>query len=343
MRASLILAFVSTFAVARAAEAPDVRLPAPAEPARSRWNFQFTPKAFQKHPELDFHVITELTPEGRKAPQPTAQHPIFYLAQPGKFMQLGDNVADEKAPNLAALESAIQSALAASNFEVATPRTPVPTLVVVFNYGSFAQSSTTQNDLNEADTLQSAAEDGTAPVMRAAGERDVESMLPVVLASPQARTDLIHRAELVGGEKFAHDLGAVLDQEAKLKQAGGGLFGPLRDVTPFHRFMNSSTEITDLVVDAFGSCYFVTASAYDYAAMRHGKRVLLWRTKMTVSSQGVSMTESLPSLIAAAGPYLGRETPSAVTLTRKLNREGRVELGTPRVVEDPPPASASGH
>jgi hypothetical protein len=289
---------------------------------------------------LDFHVITELTPEGRKAPQPTGQHPIYYLAQPGKFMQLGDNApANENAPNLTALENAIQSALAASNYLAATPRTPVPTLVVIFNYGSFAQSSTTLHDLHEAEALQSVSEDGTAPVMRGGGERDVESMLPVVLASPTARTDLIHRAELVGGEKFAHDLGAALEEEARLKQAGGGLFGPLRAMTPFHRFMDSSTEITDLVVDAFGSCYFVTASAYDYASMRHGKRVLLWRTKMTVSSQGISMTESLPSLILTAGPYLGRDMSGALTLTRKINREGRVEVGTPRVVEESPPTA----
>ena len=75
------------------------------------------------------------------------------------------------------------------------------------------------------------------------------------------------------------------------------------------------------------------ASAYDYQAMGKNRRILLWRTKMTVDTKGVSMTDTLPAVIVAAGPYFGRETEEATVLTKRVVRQGKVDVGTPTVVE----------
>jgi hypothetical protein len=61
--------------------------------------------------------------------------------------------------------------------------------------------------------------------------------------------------------------------------------------------------------------------------------VLLWRSKMTVDSAGVSMADTLPGLIQNAARYFGRDMPVAATLSRPLNREEQVHLGPLEVKE----------
>ncbi len=350
------------FAVAAGLVLPASAQP-PAEPKRSQFVFSLLPKSFQKHPSLDFHVITELTAEGKKSPLPTADHPAYYIEQPGKFSQLGNNTpANEHAPDVKELTRAMVKALSDNHYVPATPSTPLPALAVVFNYGSFARFSTASYDFDQAqqiaqmqeqmadtaarsgqtDAMSSIASDG---FMRSDEDRDADSLLPIVLAHKQEREDVLQRAALIGGEKFARELADALNQEATYTTGHTALgFGSVDMSSPFHRFANANESTMNLVEESFSGCYFVVASAYDYIAMRKGKRVLLWRTKMTVNSSGVSMSETLPTLVVTAGPYFGREMAEAVTLTRRISREGKVEVGTPRVIgysEDPATAPPS--
>jgi hypothetical protein len=146
--------------------------------------------------------------------------------------------------------------------------------------------------------------------------------------------------------KFAYQLSSVLDDEVRLSQidenAGraaalvGNPFPDFRSMaTPFHRFLQSDPKIEMLVEATFGSCYFVVASAYDGVAMAKGEGRLLWRTKMTVNSSGVSMREALPTLIASSAPFIGRDMRDAEVISKRVYREGHVEIGTPTVVEEP--------
>lgn len=312
--------------------------------------FSLLPKAFQRHPELDYHVICEMTAAGRRLPQPTAQHPVYYIEQAGKFTQLGNNTpANEHAPDVTHLTRAMEHALAASNYRRATPSTPVPALAIVFNYGSFARFSTADYDLEQMVTMEQInestdPENASAPFMQTSNDRDPDALLPMVLANPVDRKDVIERAELIGGETFARQLATALNQEALYQQSHTmDLLPGMRSTSPFHQFVNANTKLMTLVDESFSSCYFVVASAYDYVAMRKGQRVLLWRTKMTVNSTGISMSESLPSLVISAGPYFGRDMTESVTLARKISREGNVEVGTPEVIDysAPPPSPPS--
>jgi hypothetical protein len=326
--------------VARASEPALGRPPPPEEPKRSPFVFSLLPKSFQKHPSLDFHVISEMTAAGRKLEQPTPSHPVYYIEQPGKFTQLGNNTpAGEHPPSIDDLTRAMENALTASNYRRATPGGPLPSLAIVFNYGSFARFSTDIYDMEESMAMDEVAQaidpDNPAPpFIRSGDDRDADSLLQIVLSSPPARSDVLKRADLIAGAKFARELAAALNDEASMNQSGQYFAAPRMDASsPFHRFMNANAEMMALVEDSFGSCYFVVASAYDYVAMRKGQRVLLWRTKMTVNSSGISMQESLPSLVVTAGPYFGRDMTDPVTMTRRITRGGTVEVGTPTVVD----------
>jgi hypothetical protein len=324
----------------------------PAAPAAERSGFRFSllPRSLQRQPSLDFHVVTELTPEGSKLAPPTATAPVYYIAQPGQFVQMGDNTpAGEHPPDLARLTRAMETALASSGYTPASPATPLPALAIVFNYGSFARFSTDLHDAQDDMVLADAgAADG--PLLRS-DNRSTDSLLPIVLSHQRERDEVLRRAALVGGEKFSRNLAKALIEEAKYQSAGDGELGlgSVKVASPFHLFMNANPELMARVEDSFNDCYFIIASAFDYTAMRKGQRVLLWRTKMTVNASGISMAESLPPLAIAAGPYLGREMPDAVTISRKISRGGSVKLDELRVIESgvsipgdaPPPSEPS--
>lgn len=80
--------------------------------------------------------------------------------------------------------------------------------------------------------------------------------------------------------------------------------------------------------------YFVILMAYDYKTMKKDQKPkLLWSTRFSIRSPGRSFTKSLPDMSKVASAYFGQaldslkqETPGA--------KEGKVELGIPRVVGD---------
>lgn len=310
----------------------------------SRWEFSLLPKSLQRNPSLDFHVITEMTAAGKKLEPATPQHPVYYLEQAGKFTQLGTNShANEHPPAVADLERAMQRALAVNGYVPAAPSTPGPRLLVVMTFGSFERFSTDSSDLRQAmviddiyrNSMNPATDSLPPPFVADGGGRSAASLLSIVLTDQSARTDVIERAELIGGTKFAQELSAVLNEEAAYEKSRSDLMSPsVAMASPFNRFVSANDNLMSLVEESFSSCYFVIASAYDYAAMTRGQRVLLWRTKMTVNSTGISMTQSLSPLIASAGPYFGREMAETVTVTRRMVREGRVEIGTSTVIDD---------
>ncbi len=82
--------------------------------------------------------------------------------------------------------------------------------------------------------------------------------------------------------------------------------------------------------------YFVVVTAFDYhAARKSHQRVQLWQAKMSVPTNGVTLTEVLPAMVRAGGPLFGRETKRPQTLFVPLAPEGSVEIGTPTVTDGP--------
>lgn len=145
-------------------------------------------------------------------------------------------------------------------------------------------------------------------------DRETAAMFPELQAQQQ-----LERAVLIGGDAY------------RKKESERMAFGRTpADNLPQDEYLRYQ-ELNDL--------YYAVVSAYDYAALARKERKLAWRTTMTVNSTGVSMTESLPVLLASSSFYFGRETREPVAVMREARR-GTVTLGPLLIIERAPARTA---
>ncbi len=152
----------------------------------------------------------------------------------------------------------------------------------------------------------------------------------MVSADFMTRQNFLARAQLIGGIMFATKVGNALKQDDTTKL----LAIPMPGISQFELLQNREPLVRQLLDQAMDDCYYVVASAYDALAMAHGQRRMMWQTKMTTNSAGISMVETLPALIESGAPYFGHAMSQPTILERHLEREGHVEIGTPTVMPD---------
>lgn len=297
---------------APAAATAKAAAPAPKKPASgNQWVFSLLPKSLQKNPRVEMTVITEMTEAGKKLPEATPQAPAYFLAQSAGFHSLGEP-SNAKAPLPAELEGMLKKALAANGYLPAHPPAHPASLLVVYSWGAHYALHPEEDDS---------------------------------ISGEMVERNILDRAGLVGGPQFAQRLQKLFDQKASLNDAiAGSPAGPLGSpelaaaqqefLDPIERFASESPKNRFIIEQAFDDVYFVVASAYDYAAAGRSERRLLWRTRMTVDAKGVAMTDTLPTLIDTAAPYFGRDLPEPETLIKRALKEGKVDVGTPRVIPD---------
>lgn len=268
------------------------------ESSEGQWVFNLAPKAFQKNPLVDQTVMTEMTDEGRKILPPTPESPAYYVAQPSGYHTEGHGTSSEHPPSEAVLANCLKQALAINHYLPADPGHD-PTLLIFYVWGA-------HNTLDK-------------------GSDEIGGDFPDV-----GNRNLLSRAALVGGAKFAAELKEALEEHERLAELP--LTAELLD--PLRRFVERDPKTRQLFEQSRNNCYYVVASAYDYQAMAQGQgRKLLWRSKMTVDATGVSMTDTLPTLVLNAAKYLGRDMPESATLKRRVIRDGQVKLGPMEVKE----------
>lgn len=313
------LAFALGLAVAAGtATAAEVPAAAPAnqvtparKPEKNEWVFSILPKSLQKNPRLEMTVITEMTEEGKKRPPVSPDKPAYFEAFSSGFHQLGNAPANEKTLTAADIERVLVRALATNGYLPARPPQR-PSLMVFYTWGSHSR-------LDELDEENPA------------------------LGAQQVARNILDRAALVGGDKFAKKL-LEMFLEADAQNTAANVPVPpggepvitqeqLDFMNPINQFRRADPKNDFLVDQTANDVYYVVASAYDYQSVAQNKRVLLWRTRMTVAAQGVSQDQTLPTLVASAAPYFGKDMPEPETLNRRVMREGSVEIGTPTVVE----------
>lgn len=329
LAASLLLLAVSSvarvFAAAPAATAaPAPRDLPPAEGFSGYRGFSLLPKSFQKRPLMDFNILTEMTEEGRTRPPPTAAAPAYYLSQTTGMVNTGSAPSGiRRVPPVAALEDAMQKALAGASYLPSAGPAQAASLVIVFTYGSHAIDP----------DLPPEVADSSQPLPASA-----EEWLPIIARETRYQDDIVERAALIGGPELGQKLRKAINDEVTnininywMKQQVAPV-SPDR-TSPFQLLFQSSPLVNHLIETAFHPCYFVVASAYDAPAMTQGKRLLLWRTKMTVDSQGVSLEETLRPLVASATPYFGRDMQETAVVSQRISREGKVEVGEATVIE----------
>lgn len=276
----------------------------------SRFLEAIVPTSMQRRPLISFNVITEMTAEGRKRREPTPDQPMHYVMHAAKYAETGVEVAaGQRPPPAAELETALRGSLAKNGFIAVSKDEHVPELLIILNFGSHGSISD--------------------------GGMSAPELVPAV-RNRRVFIDVLERATLIAGEKFARELKAVLEQEVMRMNIPMNRMPVSPDWgSPYQIYANQTKNraYRYFAEIAFHPCYFVIASAYDYASAEKGEKRLLWRTKMTVDARGVSMDEVLRPLIAHTGSYLGRETSEAVIVKKQLLRDGKVEVGTATVVE----------
>lgn len=306
---------ISVLALPLAAFAASNPTDAPKKTSESQWVFSLLPKSLQKNPHLELTVITEMTEAGKKLPGVSPSKPAYFITQSGGYRALGHAPGNEKSLSPELVEKILTRALAPNGYLPAQPPAHAPSLAIMFVWGS-------HNLLTEGDEEN-----------------------PSLSGQAVAR-NLLDRAALVGGEKFAKEMLRLFTQADALSFAANAPVAPdgqavigqaqLDFMNPVNLFKMQSAKNAFLVDQAAADVYYVVASAYDYTSLSKKQRVLLWRTRMTVAAQGVSQEQTLPTLIASAAPFFGKEMPEPEILTKRAVREGSVEVGVPTVVEAVP-------
>lgn len=291
--------------------------PAPAKkPSSSPWVFSLLPKSLQKNPRLELTVITEMTDAGKKRQAVSPQQPAYVELFTNGPRHLGHSAGNERTMKQDEVERLLLRSLATNGYLPAQLPAQPPTLLILYAWGSHA--------------------------LLTEGDAENPSLSPEHVAR-----NLLDRAAMVGGEKFARQLLDLFQQADAMSIAasappppgGEAVITPatFEFANPVAQFKRRDPKNEFLVDQAASDVYYVVASAYDYKSVVENRRILLWRTRMTVASRGVSPEQSLPTLVLSAAPYFGRAMNEPEILTKRSMREGAVEVGTPTVV-DPPAA-----
>ncbi len=290
---------------------------APPKPEKkSGWVLELLPRAFQKNPNLDITVISELSPAGKQRPTASIDSPVYYLAHPAGYQARGEPTQQKPFP-AEDVEKILRRSLGNAGYLPATAEHP-PSLLVVYFWGA-------HNVIDAGNALS------TDDLIR----------------------NVMDRASLVGGDKFARELGqAIRDsqtaaeatapppaagEEGTTSMSAATTFATMSALNdPVARFRRRSVKNDFLVSQASSNCYYIVATAYDYESIANPPRVLLWRVRMTVSSDGVTQLDAIPTMITAASPYFGKDMPESEVITKPAVPLGKVEVGMPTVI--PPPA-----
>ena len=143
---------------------------------------------------------------------------------------------------------------------------------------------------------------------------------------PAGRCECTRRAEQTlgtqrhGDERRPYTVGLVSKER-----------DPFPDLTPGLLFMDAGAQaINDAASD---DLYIAAIAAYDFAAAERREKKLLWMTKISCPSRGLALPETLPAMLAIAGPNIGRETAKPVWVKATDQFKPEVKIGDPSVVE----------
>ena len=79
--------------------------------------------------------------------------------------------------------------------------------------------------------------------------------------------------------------------------------------------------------------YVAALAAYQFPVKPHTKPQLLWRTKISCPARGLAMADTLPTMLAIAAPYIGRDTGAPVWVNASDKFKPDVRVGNPKFEE----------
>lgn len=182
----------------------------------------------------------------------------------------------------------------------------------------------------------------TKDVLRTiAAELAKQGYLPATPTSPPPTLVLAYTWGTLNADEFRPDPelpGTVMNRAQVVSFLGGRKLGFSRDffdplTAPVTGLQTMSFDAKNLYEIARVDFYIVVVSAYDLAAIRDKKKRLLWMTRIAMPSLGFDLGESMPAMLAIAGPHIGRETDRPVWMTASEKFKPNVKLGELQLIE----------
>lgn len=93
------------------------------------------------------------------------------------------------------------------------------------------------------------------------------------------------------------------------------------------RFNPDAEAIADVARD---DLYVVALAGYEFPVKEPKHPKLLWRTKISCPARGLVMSDTLPTMVAIAAPYIGRETGAPVWINASDKFKPEVHIGNPK-------------
>jgi len=228
--------------------------------------------------EVDVLVAADRTEAGKRFTPPTAEKPAHCVVVSAGAKQLGDAVAGEQILKQEIVEPLVMKALAKRHYLPVDEKSPEPTLLIAYSWGSINP----EGDGAGADTGADAA-----------GGEDRSS---VATDSPQTRRQM------------------------------------LSIVTTKNLDLHPNSPDRRLFLPSLGDGrYFILIGAYDYATLKEGKKVMLWRTRMSVYDTNIEMADSIAAMLDAGAKSFGADGYPVGTMAKV--RQGEVVIGEAEVKE----------
>jgi hypothetical protein len=338
------------------------QLRAAKRPKSDKWRFSLLPVGLQINPQVEYVIVTEMTNAGRKLPDPSFDKPVYYIAHSQGQQDAGEAHGNARDVQFEYLRKHLNAALVSNGYHLYDPEQPdkAPTQVLFFTWGrhnrknmapSFAKifiekpsDDPDEFELGELARFEVPPLRGGVNVEVASnddsnGEIEVEIydrktkvlLLETLLSvATDEFKNLLARAKIVGGQKFAEEFEAVatsqlLKTPGKLNYDDG--IGPLCT-------FSSRDEITpSLLYMVFNDSYYMVVSSYDLEALKSKQRKLLWTTRISTTARGVSFEQTLPIMIQNGAYFFGRETNGPEILLKRAYKRATVEIGDPEVVD----------
>jgi len=308
------------------AEQLEAQLKAAKRPKSEKWKLSLLPVGLQKNPQVDYTIITEMTDAGRKLPEPSFDKPIFYFPHSIGQKDVGDAYGGTKEIKFEFLKKQLNNALASNGYRETTQDDPKVSQVLMFSWGMHNKiEPMPEMEEQTEDTGDSGDTGGDATVTDATiAGANMGSMT----ADDNEIINMLGRAKTIGGTKFANEFATALVQQ--MAWSGSPSYetpGPLRD------FAERDPNTEALVYAIFNDCYFLIVFSFDFEALKRKERKLLWTTRISTVSQGISFEATLPIMITNGAYFFGRETEGIEIIRRRAYQGTSVEIGPAQVID----------
>jgi hypothetical protein len=272
--ATLSLAAIAMAFLTLTLSPPTLSAPPPADSSKKKPPPAVPRKHWQPdsqiNPQIDYAIITEMTEAGLKLPKPSFNKPVYYISHLPPSMEQrknGDATGGPKQVPYSFLQKQLENSLAANGYRPATAKATIPpTQVLFFEWG----------------VCEKIEIPDTAPDKNS-GNTDAGKT-----ASTSFHDNLIARAKLIGGQKFA---GEFAQATKKNDMAGFSM-----------RDENTRTFVNAI----YNGCHYLRVTSCDFEAHKRNRKKLLWITTISGPLQGVSLEASLPIMINNASYFFGR-------------------------------------